>query len=340
MQKIDTIQVLRGLAATLVVSMHMLHGIEAEGFHWHLGERLFANGRIGVDIFFVISGFIIYFIAFRGDRPSIGTFVMNRFWRVVPPYWAVLVCLVLLFYLLWLVSGDASRIPTFVELLSSALLWPMVPLDYVLGVAWTLSLEILFYLVFALTALRFGSRAFFAAMIAWYIIGMLCHTNGSMAPQWALPIFNPVVLEFLWGALIAKYFLTGRTKGHRWAFALGLVAILALLWFDVDSGLWIRRELIYGIPSAVLIYGAIGIHWSWPKPLLVWGESSYLLYLIHIPFYMVVGRGLEILTGFNIYSSPLSAVATIVMAVLFAALLCLKVERPYHKMYRKLMSRN
>lgn len=143
-QRFDTIQVLRGVAAVLVVAMHALHGIEAEGFHWHLGELLFSKGLIGVDIFFVISGFVIFYIGFRGKRPTVGRFLANRFWRIFPPYWAVLIFTLSLFMGLAVVFGDSSKVPSLRELVTSVLLIPSTPENYVIGVAWTLGLELVF----------------------------------------------------------------------------------------------------------------------------------------------------------------------------------------------------
>lgn len=333
-QKFETIQLLRGVAAFLVIAMHALHGVEAEGFHWHLGALLFSKGLIGVDIFFVISGFVIFYIAFRNDRPAVMQFLANRFWRIFPPYWAVLIFTLCLFFSLAIVFGDNSRVPSLRELFISIFLIPAAPKSYVIGVAWTLGLELAFYALFAVVALKYGARAFFAALISWYGLSMGIIFVLGDGSRHVYALFNPVILEFLYGTLIAYALLSGGTKYHRPAFAVGIGAVLAILIFNIDTSALLRREFIYGIPAALLIYGAVGMHIRWPKTVILWGESSYLVYLLHLPLYMLIGRGLEVISGFNIYSNPNAAFGMVVLVSAIAMVLTKWVEIPYQKAYK------
>lgn len=339
MQKFDTIQVLRGLAATLILGLHAVQGVTFEGFAWPVGSALFTQGMIGLDIFFVISGFIIYFIGFKGQRPDIGSFLEGRFWRIYPPYWAALAFILLLSVGLWLVFGDASKLPGPSKLLNSVLLLPVARQEYVLGIAWTLALELMFYLVFAATALRFGAKAFLGAMGLWYVLSIAGLFVAGDFSGWAYPMLNPVVLEFLFGALIARAFLAGGTKYHKTAFCIGVLLVLILLLGHIEKTAIFRREFIYGIPAAFLVYGAVGLSIKWPSAALLWGESSYLLYLLHSPLLMLIGRGTEEMTGFNIYSSPLAICLVMIAIIIISMVLTLHLERPYQRVYKNWMKR-
>ena len=155
MSKLNTIQILRGIAATAVAAFHIGNSFEVAGNQWNL-RPLFLNGEMGVDVFFVISGFIIFIASAGPNRRSVRDFLENRFWRIFPPYWAALLLWTAAIILLAVILGDTSKLTRFDGFVASFfLIPPMVPADYVLRAAWTLSLEIMFYMVFALTFLRF-----------------------------------------------------------------------------------------------------------------------------------------------------------------------------------------
>ena len=137
--KIDSIQALRGFAALGVM---LAHGSSL--IYQHLDYQLVHQwalvGVAGVDVFFVLSGFIILYTALT--RPvSRGTFLRKRFLRIYPVYWIILTVLILYHCLYPSFEHPADRGST---ILGSILLFPQK--DYVLGIAWTLSFEIIFYL--------------------------------------------------------------------------------------------------------------------------------------------------------------------------------------------------
>jgi len=335
----QTIQILRGVAATLVAGYHLLLGVRSEGYDWQIGEMLFASGGLGVDIFFVISGFIIYYIAFRSVKPTPMGFLINRFWRVVPPYWVASVLSILLSVALLLILNDASQLSSPTKIIYSLALWPMPPLDYVLPIAWTLSLELMFYLIFAVTALRFNTTVFFVALVIWYVVGLAGVLHANDMSGFAYPAINPIVLEFLFGALIAKFTLSGRTGYHRIAFIAGAIALLYVLLLDVETTGLMRREFLYGIPSAALVYGAIGLRGQWPKVMLLWGESSYLLYLLHVMIFQVFGSLIRLGTGFSVYTTWWSATGLLLIAVGISMALTVIAERRYQAFYKGQMRR-
>ncbi|MEH6646522.1 acyltransferase family protein [Sulfitobacter sp.] len=340
MSKIVSIQILRGVAATLVAGYHLQQAALAEGKNPGLFQ-VFAGGEIGVDIFFVLSGFIIFFVA--SSRPNLtrGAFISARFWRIFPPYWSILTLYVLAALALALVLGDQSKLPDAQSLLVSYLLLPFP--DHVIIIAWTLSLELLFYAVFALTFFSAGgAKRLIIVMIVWVLISQIfLHFNAPRNPWLAIP-FHSAVLEFLFGTLIAIKFLESQATIRRFRVPVLVLGAVGVSIYLVSGGFHIGpfgREIAAGVPSALLVFGALGFTASNMKMLETWGESSYILYLFHVLYFMIVGKIVEIVLGQNVYSSQvwmLSLLASVV-AISYAATIW--IERPYQAWYRRFVER-
>ena len=169
-RKILSIQALRGIAAILVVFCHSEQFIsEFSTVHLkiYLGQCF---GQFGVDIFFVISGFIMVYISHNnfGDRRVILPFLMRRFTRIFPIYWLMTLIVVLLIIPSGLYSyalpesqlAVVDAIKSTSYLFKSFLLIPINDTSFnppvvgpVIGVAWTLVYEMFFYYVFSLVLL-------------------------------------------------------------------------------------------------------------------------------------------------------------------------------------------
>jgi exopolysaccharide production protein ExoZ len=298
---INTLQALRGIAALLVVSTHVETAYRENpvaGVPWvsHMGG-LSGFGGVGVDIFFIISGFIMVYVGvryFRGEG-SITDFLARRVLRIYPLYWLVTLLLVtaataktllsvvqgqpfakaLDFDLQWYrLLGAFTLFPTYNELGN---------VQPIVGVGWTLSYEVFFYLVFAL-ALAIGFRwAPFVVVAVFVAIVFVPFPVGSSALGNFLK--NPVLLEFPAGMLIG-YAVVLSLRPPRWLILsctlLGVVGFLPdLIWnFPYDY-----HYLYRGIPSALLIFGLIfweiGVGLNVPPLLVKLGDASYATYLLH-----------------------------------------------------------
>ena len=245
---------------------------------FHLGVYGFSNGAAGVDIFFVISGFIMGATSLKLPAAA---FVFKRLVRIVPLYWiaTLLMCagsmvpglfakfqfdaITLLKSLFFIPYMDASRH-----------IWPLlVP-------GWTLNYEMLFYLIFTIGLLM--SRPVLVCHIA---IGFLVIAGLVFSPQSAMLRFwtDPILLEFLAGLLIATTRL--RTLGA----ASGAVLLTAGTLFFVFSTFYatgqMPRILMWGVPAVLVVSGAVALEnaHKWPqfRPLEMIGDASYSLYLLH-----------------------------------------------------------
>jgi exopolysaccharide production protein ExoZ len=281
MRKLYGIQYLRAVAALAVVAFH---AAERTG-----GQ--FAIGAAGVDVFFVISGFIMWVVS--QTRPvSPGAFFAERLQRIVPVYWAATGVMILgglagLFPNLKLTLGHVLGSLFFVPVRSPSTgdIWP------VLVQGWTLNYEMFFYAVFAMTLLL-PSRTRLAALAAVFVplagLGLLA--------DWDDPLFltytSPLVLEFLIGSLIGKFWLAGVMPSP--ATGLGLVAA-ALLGFAFVGVTYVGfGPFVFAPLAAALVTGTLALEkegrLSRAGPLAYLGDASYSIYLWHTLAISVVAR--------------------------------------------------
>jgi exopolysaccharide production protein ExoZ len=256
---IGELQMLRGMAATLVVLFHLQAAAVAEGFSSGL-LGWFSGDEAGVDVFFVLSGFVI-FHATQG-RPDWGAsgFLRQRFGRIVPPYWAALTLTLLALSVLGVMRGDWIGWPDIHRIVVSTFLLP-VP-DQVMVVAWTLTVEALFYLLFAATYFRFGVRGAIAALVVWSLAtqGMKVWP-GELSSSLGLVLYSGVI-EFLYGGLISLSLVEGLWKGVVPAVLAGAIGLAAVVGALVPLH-W-GREWVAGIPAAALVHGLAASDWRMP----------------------------------------------------------------------------
>ena len=256
-----SIQYLRGLAALGVVAHHT---------NW----TQTGLGAAGVDLFFVISGFIMAYVS-REDQTPLG-FLRARALRVVPLYWIVT--------LLTVVErgmGDVGHI------LQSMIFWPHVgpygPGYPVVIVGWTLNFEAFFYAIFAASLLLAPARrlaALTAALVALGVAGAILHP-GVNSPT---SVVSSLLLEFLAGIWLCKAWQRGLLRAAAPLLPIGLAILAAQIGLPQEPTTW--RWLVWGAPAALVVAGALGIESAGRLPripaLLVLGNASYALYLMHV----------------------------------------------------------
>ena len=284
--KIDALQAMRAFAAICVMLFHGTQMI-AQTFHFTFAGNVFMAGFMGVDIFFVLSGFIIYYTSCEGLF-DVKKFLQKRFARVYPIYWIITILLILL-YLAAPVANQSYKTDLGVVFRSFTLL-PST--TYVLGVAWTLTYEMIFYLVFAFTFV-FSPKIFFRTFMGWSAVIIACYLFKVQASPLSFGTFlNPIVLEFGFGCCIAWFF--SRQTAFKYAkpvFVAGAVLLIAA-WsvYLYVAGKYGRdaafsgsfdRVYLFGLPSALLVLGAIYYKGAVAKVFTAIGDASYSLYLIH-----------------------------------------------------------
>ena len=291
-----SIQYLRGIAAMMVVYLHAVEqlrrisGPTAANFHGELGAA-------GVDIFFVISGFIMW-VTTADDRTTPGMFVRKRLVRVVPIYWLLTLFIAAVALAApSLVSStrfDAAHLLASLGFVPSP--HPVLAKPYpVLIPGWTLNYEMAFYALFALALfLPKPSRlwAILAALAGAVLAGRLVRGSGAVAFY-----SDPIVLEFGAGALIGALFRSSWTVLHRVAAGVGLLGLAALL-AGFGSGLDLHRLVLAGVPAALIVFGLAFYEKARPAPDLapvrIVGDGSYSIYLTHVIALPILTKAWEI----------------------------------------------
>lgn len=320
---ISGLQMLRGVAAMLVVLFHLQAAAVAEG-HDPAILAWFVGGEVGVDVFFVLSGFVIFHAVQGRQHLGAAWFLQQRFWRIVPPYWVVLALTLLATAGLAVMRGDWSEWPSLGRILISVLLLPLP--GQVMAVAWTLTVEGLFYLIFAATYFRFGTQGAITALVLWSAISLgLKLVDLGLPLEFGVILYSGVV-QFLFGGLVSLAISAGWRAGAIPAVVLGTLGLAEVATGEVGFG--ISRAFVAGLPAAALVYGLAAANWRMPNWTLVWGEASYTLYLVHLLVFSIAGTLLR-MAGVSPYGSllPMLGLAVLATAVSVAATIWL--ERPY-----------
>jgi len=285
-QRLLSIQALRAVAAAAVVAYHVLFMlVHNAGYSFHVPTI----GASGVDLFFVISGFIMVYTTrgFFGQPRASVRFIQRRAIRIVPLYWACTTGTVLLLLMAPALFTDVRfdlrhSIFSFVFLLSRN---SAGQVGTVLQTGWTLCFEAYFYLLFAVL-LNGPRRYFMVGSGLVFAVGIALGTLEPSWPIWTTAATDPLLLEFYLGCGIASLvngdFYLPRLQAAL-ALALGVAIIIATR--DVDFGKW-TRPVCWGAPGGLILYGAVSLERAGipvPRSLAALGNSSYSLYLSH-PF--------------------------------------------------------
>jgi peptidoglycan/LPS O-acetylase OafA/YrhL len=286
-RKLPSVQVLRGIAASLVVLYHFSASVALCHVNrsWIAESGLGETAKCGVDIFFVISGFIMAFTTRdKAGASDAGMFLLRRIVRIYPLYW-VWTSVMLLLAAAGLVYRSAHF--SFAYIASSYLLYPLFTKSTsrpILGQGWTLWFEMLFYLVFACgvwARVRRHRLLFLGASFS--VLAVAAHL--VLIPPGLKYLFSQtLIVEFLFGVLIAEI-LSRLPKNcdSRWMPNLAICAGIVLLFCTsivavTDS----TRVVYYGIPSFFIVSGA-AMRGTQPAPrwLIYLGDASYSIYLVH-----------------------------------------------------------
>jgi exopolysaccharide production protein ExoZ len=280
-----SIQYLRGLAALSVLVTHALQ--------WPLAEMnmaLLKTGRLGVEVFFVISGFIITTIA-GDDRINPKQFLVRRAFRIVPAYWAATFLITIL--AVAVPSQFRTTIPTIEGLIKSLLFIPSLePKAPLLLLGWSLNFEVFFYLLFAsLFFLRSEARTLVLLGIFTLLVGIgqcvpgLGHVEAIYT--------SPSLIGFSLGTILAQAYRHGLFARFcaelRWATIVApgvlLIAFYAVDWNGAEEiALW-KHVLMSSTALSIVLFGlnheATG-EMAHVKALKYIGDISYSVYLFHL----------------------------------------------------------
>ncbi|WEZ85297.1 acyltransferase (plasmid) [Rhizobium sp. 32-5/1] len=321
MKTIYGIQYLRAFAALAVV---FFHAAEKTGYH-------FAIGAAGVDVFFIISGFIMWVIS---DRRALspGRFLAERALRIIPVYWLATAVMIVgaafgLFPNLVLTTQHILSSLFFVPARSpsSGELWP------VLVQGWTLNYEMFFYLVFASSLFLRANMRLIAVALVFMMLVLLGALVGSDIPPF-VTYTRPIMLEFVVGMVIGKLWLKGLMPRHDVGLALILLALAGFFVLQVFRLPF--SEFNCGPLAAALVVGTLSLEAAgrvhpWKLPAFL-GNASYSIYLWHTFAISVIAKAAITLGLASGITFPVAVVGGIVSG----SVAYLLIEQPLVKRLR------
>lgn len=340
--KFNNIQALRGIAAMMVVFFHLHNFEKVYGHGLTLMPNFFDITCSGVDIFFVISGFIMTTITFNQfQQPKAAVnFLINRFTRIYPTYWfytviGLLLLLIRLFF-------DRSQI-IHADIIRSFLLMPQDAFP-ILPVGWSLIFEVYFYFVIALL-LFFPEKMFNPMLTVWAIFILIGSFFSFQSPM--LTVYtNPLCWEFIGGCLVARLMHVYQTD-RLWSLSILILGVLALFisfgiyrhyYPEVIPANW-SRVAVFGIPSMIIIYGAVAIELNgttFAKLLCRLGDISYSIYLSHYIIESVAARILGKIHPDNLIYHFLIFIVTVFTVIVVSTLSYNYLEKPLISYFRNL----
>lgn len=323
----------------LVVVMHLTQAISI-----HITgtgpDKYWAAGSSGVDIFFVISGFVMAIST--GLSPSsvvlriqsAWIFLKRRFLRIVPLYWfytllkaAMLVAVPGLASRSSIDSGHLTASLVFIPAMSP---WGLV--EPTLPVGWTLNFEMLFYGIFAITI------ALALPRIRFCVLALLTVFFAGRYFQDVVPLAfygKTIVFEFVLGTCIAFYFLRFKAAPVMagWlAIGLGLILMFGINWSSSAD-----RLLTWGVAATFLVFGALWLEpWTAKtgvrSPLSFLGDASYSIYLSHT---FVVPAGVLALHKIGFQDTLVVAVIVLLAVVVSGCASYVWIERPMTRLLKR-----
>jgi peptidoglycan/LPS O-acetylase OafA/YrhL len=288
--EIFAVQYLRAIAALLVLYIHT--GVYTQKFYWP-SPRGF--GAAGVDLFFVISGFIMLVVTTRRPLPP-RAFLLRRAIRIVPLYW--LVTFGVLVVGLLKPAAMLHNVVAFDHVVLSLLFIPHInPLEgsyapfFKLG--WTLNYEVYFYLIFAAFLTIPAMRERLAALTGAFLAAVALYVAIWPDDPFLHTFCNPIILEFVIGAWVGRLYVDGRLRkiDPRAAGALLVLGVLSMtLLFDSRD---IGRVPTAGLGAAAVMIALLSIEARGRLPfspvLALLGDASYSIYLAH-PLALTLAR--------------------------------------------------
>jgi len=324
---LKSVQVLRGFAAIAVLLYHA--GIYAD-IYFQSTAFNFEYGTLGVDFFFTLSGFIITYVHLKDikEKGSVKRFAIKRFLRIFPFYWLTLLAVIAL---------DPSVFPGWKLLLENLLLFRLPMSLMPLKVAWSLTFEILFYILFAV-AIAAGWKVARIMLLVWLLLIVFSPVLNNNFYEVLVSNLN---IEFLFGCFAGYLIIRGQFSSNAFAFVAGIILLASIFAVCIAWTGFNRFNIIYttlmGITSAWIILHAALMDTTKRSrmlavPVLVLaGDASYSIYLTHtvyMPYLFKGAKDLMNLSAFNNLVQLMIILLIIVVGIIGGIFIHLWIEKP------------
>ena len=338
MSKINSIEFIRSIAAMLVVLFHIqtVFGVAANQIPF---GGIFSAGHRGVDLFFVLSGFIITHAHRKDfDKPHrLKNYIFNRFTRIYPAVW-IMSAFALIVYFIFPLSAEKSDKLYLYPIIASFFLLPQASTPLV-NVTWTLVYEMFFYVVFSIFIINFYLG--FVIFLIWQsTIVYLIFSDLNVGSN--IVYINPLCLEFALGMAcayllqvtkkesISSFFWLSVTVGGGVSFVLGMV-------LEKDYSF---VAILCPLGAAMLIIGCVRLEeFEWiniPNLFLVLGGASFSIYIVH---YSVIQIVAIIFRKIGLPSSNTICLLFFLIGIISGLMFDILVDKPLQKLLRSIKER-
>ena len=335
--RLGSVQALRGVAALMVVIAHALASAAyGSGTSQGAFASLAALGAAGVDLFFIISGFVMALGIDQNPRPA-PAFIRDRILRIAPLFW---ILSGLTFVLLMPELGKDGLSIWLNTVLIIPLFDGMTYHPPLLFVGWTLAFELCFYALVGLTLLPGAAgqdrvKRLMALVLTAGVIGAFWQ------PGWATAriLFNPMMFEFLFGIIVYRMWRSGAWASRAPLLMIGGIFLLTLVMINplhislslngqavIENGEGLARSLMLGLPGA-LVFAGIVLDQAQPARRLFGhlGDASYSIYLTQV---LVLGLIEKAIIAGVLHSYAIIAVLVVAGSVASGLLVHWTLERP------------
>jgi exopolysaccharide production protein ExoZ len=306
--QLQNIQILRGIAAIMVVIGHSLGRVQeiSEYLHFSNGLDIKLPTGFGVDLFFVISGFIIFVSTekTRTQNDARKYFIFRRSIRIVPIYW---ICTTVFLFIslaknligLNIYSFDALYIVASYFFIPYRPMGDLRPIAFpIFDLGWTLNYEVYFYVIYSLFFLKnkYLSVFFvFFVMITMVIMGNVLNYDTVQLNVWS----RPIIIEFIFGIVIGIIYCKGYKLSIYICIFLIFLSIILVFFHPFGSPPMLSgthlngfsRVSLWGLPAAIIVLAASLGPTFRPSYLFsklnYLGDASYSIYLFH-PFGLMI----------------------------------------------------
>ncbi|OQY11534.1 MAG: hypothetical protein B6I31_04750 [Desulfobacteraceae bacterium 4572_19] len=292
----------RGIAAILVVLLHLGNAMAIKKYFAIQEFSIPFSFGGGIEFFFVLSGFIIFHVHKNDiNQPKkIFNYIKKRITRIYPTYWIIFLSV---FLLAIIDTALYDTVPHDLWTLIKALF--LIPQDKdiiygwgtgapVIGVAWTLQYEMLFYLFFTLLILNKWIGIMSGTILLFFSI----YLSNNSAISFPLSfITNYYIILFFMGMMVSLILSSKKTAFNKPALYLSIGVLILIFtiisYFLIENILGDKITIFYGVASSFLILGLAqfenrGFIIGGQKFIQLLGDSSYALYLIHYPLISIL----------------------------------------------------
>ncbi len=330
-RKLSYVQVSRAIAIIFVLLGHVniLFNTNFKYDWFNMGQW---EKTGGVDFFFIVTGFMIFYIYHKhvGVPGKTKEFLVKRAIRIYPIYWIfTIISIVVSLIFPSIVDGYSG-----VLIIKSLLILPPEP---ILDSAWSLCHVMLFYLLFS--AYMYRPKIFKPLIFIWIVATILIGLKIIPYLQHSF-IFSFSNLEILFGCLVAYLSLNYTFRYSTLLISTGLLGYLAI-WIDnIYHFAYINGSLFFCLFSMILMLGISEKDKKdrkTPKALSFLGDASYSIYIAHAPFlhlYILLMVKFHLINSIGYF---LSMAAVIILTIISCCLVYKIIEKPLSKYLRKVI---